>query len=802
VTRAAGFGVALAAAWAAAVAILTWRQAELSGASWFPFPWSRYAPSAPLVGPGAWAAAARAAFLPLAAAGFAAAVGGPGEAVLGLMRFRARDDLERACAAWVLGLAALGVALFGAGLAGLFRLPVLCAVLAAAAVAGVLTRGPARLLSAVRNLPRPSPWAAAALALLLVQTAPYWFCPETDQDAFVFHLALPQRALALGRIAADPLTARVSAFLPLPADLPNAFALLAGESALARWIAALSLAAACGFVFGFVRRRAGSGAAWSAVIVCLGSQVLAATAVKSKNDLAALAGLVGGFTVALDRTGSSLAAAGLIGAGLAVKPTGAGLALVWAAVFRRGLTAVALPAVPWLVRDWLLTGDPVYPLASPRPFHGLFWDQGSRRIESSVFSYLCFAPERRAWIRLPEVVLRQLLLDGPGVLMLAPLAGRLNRVSVRARWSAAGWVLAWLAVLQATHVIRYTLAPVWLLTAGLVAVAGLMSGPGRLLVPAAILLTLGVRMTPLPQELVVDDRARYANPWPYLLGGQTRSGFLDERLTGYAAMARALATTIPRGRTLLQQDDGRFFDLPCAAVRAGVEGERPLLWHLARESATPAQLEKKLLRQLRAGGIAENSVLAFALLVPDHPFAWDDRALRLWAAVAARRLRVAWSAEHEDRINGAFVVYRFADGDPGPPAGLPALPGTAAVWARPTFLFEQARQQRWGARGFAPVERDLRRLEAIMPASGSAASKLANFYYGQGDRAQAWGWYQRAFDRGYVTCLTLVRAARCAPSPALARELLDRSRRRGANSTDQYLMEEAAGPPADFTRAY
>lgn len=792
--RGAQFFLALAAAWAGAVAILAWRQPELVSAPWSPFPWSRSAPAGPLFGPGSGAAAIRGLLLPLAAAGFAVAVGGVGEAVLGLLRFGARDRLEGACAAWVLGLAALGLLLFGVGLDGLFRAPVLWTVLLAAAVAAWRFRVPATLRSALAGLPRPPLWAAGALAVLLAQVAPYWFCPETDQDAFVFHLALPQRYLSLGRIVADPLTARVSAFLPQPADLPNVFALLVGESALARWLAVCSLFAACGFVFGFVRRRAGAGAAWGAVILCLGGQALAATAVKSKNDLAALAGLVGGFAVALDRAGPSTAAAALIGAGLAVKPVGAAVALVWCAVFRRGLGAVALPVMPWLVRDWLITADPVFPLGSPWPFHGLFWDAGSRRVESSVFSYLCFAQQQRGWVRLPGVAVRALLLDWPAVLVLAPLAGvRPALPTLRDRVCAAGWVLAWLAVLQSTHVVRYGLAPVWLLLAWLTASAGRSAGPGKVLAGAAIVLTLAVRALPLPQALQMDDRARFANPWPYLLGGQTRSGYLDERLTGYAAMSRALAQAIPPGRTLLQQDDGRFFDLPRAAVRAGVEGERPLLWHLARESATPAELEKKLLRQLRAGGISENSVLAFALLVPDHPFAWDDRALRLWAAVAARRLRVAWSADHEDRINGAFVVYRLTDRDTGRPDGLPALPGTAAVWARPTFLFEQARQMHWGEQGFAPVERELLRLDALMPASGSAASKLANFHYGAGHRAQAWDWYQRAFRRGYVTCLTLVRAARVAPSPPAARELLLRSRARSALSTDQYQAEETSG---------
>ncbi len=255
------------------------------------------------------------------------------------------------------------------------------------------------------------------LGLLLAQIFPYLFCPETDQDTMVYHLGLPHQFLLTHRIVSDPLTSPHYAHLPLLADITNAVALCLNAEALPRLMQILFLLSALGFIFGFCKRQSGANAAWVAITLVFGVNTVLFLAARGKNDLAAVSGVVGAFLLCVDRsvngTGAPrlrpaefLTAAALMGFAVATKYTTGVLSLLWVvacgslmlrrrpvplALLAAGVLLIAAPAVPWMLRAWIMTGDPLYPRLSPTLLSGLYWGEGNvmiREYGGSTASYL------------------------------------------------------------------------------------------------------------------------------------------------------------------------------------------------------------------------------------------------------------------------------------------------------------------------------------------------------------------------------------------------------------------------------
>jgi len=309
--------------------------------------------------------------------------------------------------AWALalpiGLGGLGLAALGLGEVGVLRPWSIAALLAVAAVVGLLAtlRSLPGLMATVRSS-RPTLAWDLPLAVTLVGTLLTALAPVTDGDALCYHLQVPKVFLAAGSVGFDPDLHET--VYPLLTELLYATALAArGPVAcrLVQWLLGVGFALN---VAALARPFLGDRARWAATVALLVPAVSNGMGAPL-NDVA-LAAFGNAAIVAWSRwrdrpgVGPALLAGGLAGLALGVKYpalvlTGLiGLAMLAEALAGRlrgpafdpsggtpgrplvrhalafGLAAVAIGA-PWYLRAYLHTGNPVYPF-----FRGVFGGAG------------------------------------------------------------------------------------------------------------------------------------------------------------------------------------------------------------------------------------------------------------------------------------------------------------------------------------------------------------------------------------------------------------------------------------------
>ncbi len=297
-------------------------------------------------------------------------------------------------AAFSAGYVVLGSAYALAGFAGAFDAVSLNLLTWVALLIGITGRlftpiRPHRPRSLVRELLRHSPPLAAGTGMVLavvgVGVLVRALAPSTEGDALCYHLELPRQFLKLGRIAFLPWTDH--SLLPFLADLWYALPLSTGSVLGPRLISvAVGAAFACAvlelaMVVGGLRC-----AAW-AVLLVVTAPVFANHASVCFSDLpvALLAawGMVMITRLCVPRTGKwgDAAIFGLYAAGAAAcKLTGliwcfCAVGVVIAVVsgqrirvsrFWPAAVGLALVALPWYVRAWYHTGNPVFPFMAQR----------------------------------------------------------------------------------------------------------------------------------------------------------------------------------------------------------------------------------------------------------------------------------------------------------------------------------------------------------------------------------------------------------------------------------------------------
>jgi hypothetical protein len=223
-------------------------------------------------------------------------------------------------------------------------------------------------------------WLLAVLIGLLFITALITaLAPPLKFDALMYHLVMPSAYLREGRVSYLPWIAMSG--MPQNAEMLYTWAIaLAGSSGAATLSWAYSLLAVMGLA-GYLKQKIGLPAAWVAPAALLAGSTLALSPAYGYVDwLALLFGL--GMLVCLDQWRLAgrrldLVIAGVF-AGLALGtkyPAGVlglvGLVtLAWhcrarraaflPAVFQFGL-AGALVALPWFLKNWFTTGNPIYP---------------------------------------------------------------------------------------------------------------------------------------------------------------------------------------------------------------------------------------------------------------------------------------------------------------------------------------------------------------------------------------------------------------------------------------------------------
>jgi hypothetical protein len=304
-----------------------------------------------------------------------------------LRAFQFDSPLEEIVVHTGLGLGVIAFATFALGLLGWLN-PILFWLLLLAALA--LLRDDLRATwCACRSLDLPRAtcfecWLAWFVALALAVAFLFALMPPTGWDGLQYHLVGPQRALAQGRILppGDNLSLNFPALIEM---LFLAAMALKSDSAaqLMHWgYAPLVVGALLVFARRYLTIRAG----WLAAAILFAVPSFLRTATWAYNDIAlAFYSTVALFLTLDARAKKSVRTFALAGifAGLAMgeKYTAAFVALAlvalivrpqratWRAAFVFSISA-GIVAAPWLIRNWIFVGNPVYPFV----WGGWEWD--------------------------------------------------------------------------------------------------------------------------------------------------------------------------------------------------------------------------------------------------------------------------------------------------------------------------------------------------------------------------------------------------------------------------------------------
>ncbi len=313
--------------------------------------------------------------------------GGIGRRLIG----RRGTDAERAALSVGIGLGALSAATLALGLVGLLRAEIGALLMFIVAVVffrsiRVWMRDIRSALDALSTPSRLSRWSLAFCAMALTFSFLQALAPATAWDSLVYHLKGPELYLASGRI-------------DLPFDLPYLgfpqfqemlflLARLIGAPNVAslHWVFA---AATVLLVHSAARRIWGESNGWIAAAIFLSSQTIASLAGWPYVDLTLafhvtaafaciehyrddadpawlrLAGAFTGFAMATKYTAVP-AVAGLVIAVCA----GSGPERRFLSRLIQFLVFAVLAALPWYLKNWVTTGNPVYPFLFDAPY----WD--------------------------------------------------------------------------------------------------------------------------------------------------------------------------------------------------------------------------------------------------------------------------------------------------------------------------------------------------------------------------------------------------------------------------------------------
>ncbi len=359
-------------------------------------------------------------------------------------------------------------------------------------------------LAASRRLDRAESLGVVVLTMILIGTLFVTLAPPSSMDALVYHLRVPREFAHTGTWNRLDV---VQSFQPMYVEMLFGEGLVLGGgvvAALVHWVlgvGAVAAAAAWG-------RRLGGSAVWAAVIFgATGLYVWESTSAFIDLGLALFSGLAFWWSTETEEDWTPAILGGTF-AGLAAgsKFTGltvgllagiASVAVVWPN-WRRGLCRlsvigglVVLIALPWYVRNALLTGNPIYPLANR-----LF---GKPWVPFSTFTYGYGNDLLHLLISPFDLLARGQAFDqgwsiGPALLALVPIGAfaRRSRLTLILLVGVGLWWLVWYFSSPQTRL----LLPVLPMAAGLAsvgfqAVRDRGSRSARILAALAVMITAG-----------------------------------------------------------------------------------------------------------------------------------------------------------------------------------------------------------------------------------------------------------------------------------------------------------------------
>lgn len=479
---------------------------------------------------------------------------GLGSLVVG--RHRSGDPLLDVLVRVGVGAGTLSVVLFLLGRSGLFRPELLVGITVALGVVGVATvRDPIRTWRRHRRTSRGAlvgiliALTALALGLDLLGAS----APPTSADALAYHVELPHYWLRIGRVD-DPFWS-FAAFYPLGVEMlfAQGLALAGGSAASAEHgiLGVLAALATYGLARELGRGRSVAGVLGAALFVLQGTFTWDATSTFVELGLTFYAVLAAWLAVRYARQPSAAGAAlaGLLcGAACAAKYVGliAGAAVLAPLVLvtlrlrrlRDGLAALAAAVALgccWYVRNWVVTGNPFYPLL----FHGkLFTPYFAGYLKGSAQTYpgTHGADPLRILILPLDLLLHGDRFDrgqyvGTAIFVLAALGCwvlRKNRAAMVAAAAVAGYVFVWWYLIPQ---VRYLLPGLAVLAA--LAGAGLgdvLERPGRRRI--AMALVLGVVCVAWAAPSYALERQLL----PAAVGAQSQAENVDRLVGTYTAL--------------------------------------------------------------------------------------------------------------------------------------------------------------------------------------------------------------------------------------------------------------------------
>jgi hypothetical protein len=610
---------------------------------------------------------------------------GLGQQLLIWARVRLPSGGERALVAFVLGVGAMALVTLGLGLAGGLSEVVAVMILSAAAALSVRralgvwwgdVRDGARVLLSPTQGGR---LAGGVTALALATSFLLALAPPLGWDALAYHLTLARQYALRGDLAVDP----VNVFMGMPqtGEMVYTLAILLrgeGSAQLLGWMMAALAVVGLGALTG--RLVGGQWAPWSGAIL-FSAPTVAEWPAWGYVDFLTFAAMVAALTVLTTwryEGGRRLLIVAGVTAGIAMGtkytalsvPVGIGLAVL---VFspgpqrlRQGLLfggVVALVFAPWLLKNTLLTGNPVYPLLLETPtmdaWRHLFYSRPDL-ISRDPWSMLGRLPTAvlsgRYGAEYSDATLSPLWVLLP---LVAGLAWRRmepdpRRVSALLATVASGAYLVWIGLGQLSHfgalprLFMPVFAPLIVLAVLGLASAGKLDGPslrfswmlravvGLVLTVAAGLVSLGFAQR---------------QPLWYLAGTQTASAYQGHWQGWYQAAIEAVVA-LPADAQIEFLWEPRALACP-DRCRGDVIADR--WYHLRRTVGGADQIlaywrELGITHVLIYTGAAEYERTALtSLLTPED-----------WEVLTEMRARL----QPVRAFGGAYDLYALPDRDP------------------------------------------------------------------------------------------------------------------------------------------
>lgn len=550
---------------------------------------------------------------------------GVGNALLSRLRLTWKDRWEEWSLSFAVGAGAVGTALLLLGLAGLWH----PALLAPAAGLGLWPL--ARLARAGRPAWPEEGWARAALLACAIAFAfllPLALLPETFYDALNYHLAMPNLYLLRGRIGPTP----ENSYSGVPSIPMMLFGqALAGDSwgIAARLVHLGFLAAVLGALRGAAGRLGCARSAPAAAALFALSPVVMSEATRTSTGLEWTLFQVAAFhafvAAAGERRGSPsrrgwlLVAGSALGFALATKYLAAAAALgllagaVWLAARREegaeplsaGEAALLFGSAglwlsPWLVRNAVWYGNPVYPM-----FHSWFrspgpWAPDWRRVSGGGLdpAFLLSPAYVKEWLLHPFLWSRSEAefggAFGPAFLTLAPLPF-VGRLGPRGRLWAVLCAASWLPLSVVAHGVTRYMVPGLACAAllGAAALDGLLDPDRRAAALAALAAAAlaGGAFCVMRQPLYGELGAVLGSvgPWDYLSHERLAAAHVTPP---HAAFEWLEARAAPGERAVIV-GDARHFPLRVDHLSSS-EDQRSWLEVLADQSSDGADLARRL----------------------------------------------------------------------------------------------------------------------------------------------------------------------------------------------------------------